>query len=234
MANSGLADSATAVIELYLARLEARLGGGARARARVLAEIRDGLDVAIAARTSQGVPPEQAADAAIAELGSPDLVGAAFAGELGVRQARRILWAYLATGPVVGIWWLFVLVPRPWYPSVGIVVTAIPVLPLVAAAVGIGVVVLARTGTLIRWLPEAAPRRAIRAAAIVAVCAVVGDLAVLALLGARAATGTLEAPVALIPVAVTASVIRLVASAWVIPRCLATLERMARGERRSA
>jgi hypothetical protein len=229
MADSGLTGSATAVVEQYLVRLGARLGGGARARAGVLAEIRDGLDAAIVARTDEGVPPAQATDAAIAELGSPELVGAAIAGELGIRQARRILWGYLASGPLVGIWWLFVLVPRPWHPSLPILVTAIPVLPLIAAAVAIGVVVLATTGTLIRWLPETAPRRAIIATVIVAVCAVVGDLALLGILGVRAATDTVDAPVVLILAAVMASTLRLAVSAWIIPRCVTTHRRLVRG-----
>lgn len=135
---------------------------------------------------------------------------------------------YLISGPAVGIWWLLLLVPRPWHPTLGVVVTAIPVLPLIAAAVATGVVVIATTGSLMRWLPETVPQRATVAAGIVVACAVVGDLSVLTILGIRAITQPVDAPIALVVAAVTASVIRLAVSARIIPRCLRTRRRLVR------
>jgi hypothetical protein len=210
-----------AVLERYVGSLRSRLAGPARARARILEEIRGELDEVTRANLARHLPAEAAAQAAVHDLGSADIVAAAFAGELGILRARRVLWTLLLTGPLVGIWWFVLLTPSPWAPRLGMVLAAIPVLPLIAAAVGIGIVVIATTGSLIRWLPEAAPKRALAAAIVVALVSILGDLSVLTILAVRVATGTAGSfPLALVMVAVLASAIRLVGSTWAVRRCL--------------
>jgi hypothetical protein len=212
-----------AVLDRYIESLRRRLTGPARARARILEEIRGELDEVTEANLARHLPAEAAAQAAVDDLGPADIVAAAFAGELGVLRARRVLWALLLTGPLVGIWWFLLLTPSPWTPRLGVVLAAIPVLPLIAAAVGIGIVVIATTGSLIRWLPEAAPRRALAAAIAVALVSILGDLSVLTILVVRVVTGSADSfPPALVAVAVLASAIRLVGSTWAVRRCLSS------------
>lgn len=213
--------SNSGVLDRYVASLRGRLSGPTRARARILEEVRGELDDATEANVARGLPAAAAAQAAVDDLGSADTVAAAFAGELGIRRARRVLVALLLTGPLVGIWWFFLLTPSPWTPRIGMVLAAIPVLPLIAAAVGIGIVVIATTGSLIRWLPEAAPRRALTAAIAVALVSILGDLSVLTILVIRVVTGSAGSfPLALVIAAVLASAIRLLGSTWAARRCL--------------
>lgn len=207
-------------IDQYLAKLAVTLHGPTRARATVVDEVRGGLDDAIDGFTARGMATSEAVKAALAEIGTPESVAAAFAGELAAVQARRILWTYLITGPLVGIWWLLLLLPEPWEPTLGVVFTAIPVLPLVAAAVAIAIVAIATTGSLIRWLPETAPRRAIIASCVVAVASMVGDLTVSAVLVARVLSDAVGPPAPLLlAVAVIGSACRLIYSVWVLRRC---------------
>jgi len=78
---------------------------------------------------------------------------------IGHRAARRLVIrclgraALLIIGPLVGLWWLLLLAPRPWPPGPGVLWAASPDLPLVGVAVAAAVVILASTGSLIRWLP---------------------------------------------------------------------------------
>lgn len=220
------AASASTVLDRYVQTLGGLLVGPAAARARILEELRGQLNEATRANLARRMPAEAAARAALDDLGPAEVVAAGFAGELAILRARRVLWALLLTGPLVGIWWLLLLTPSPWPPRLGVVFAAIPVLPLVAAAVGIGIVVIATTGSLIRWLPEAAPRRALVAAIAVALASILGDLSVLTILAVRAVTGSAESfPLALAIMAVIASTIRLVGSAWAVRSCLHDVRR---------
>jgi hypothetical protein len=211
-------DPAGIVIEDYLAALAIRLIGPRSARTAVLDELRDGLHEAAAAHAAIGLSPQAAADATIAEFGRPEDVSAAFAEELGTRQARRTVSSLLLTGPLVGVWWLLLLAPKPWRSTPVEVWTAIPVLPLVALGTVTGLAVLATTGGLTRWLPAASPPRALAGAQAVALTCLAGDLAVLTMLAAS------PQPVraALATTAACASVIRLACSARVVQRCSRT------------
>ena len=135
-------------IRAYLDEVAAALRGPRRRRERILTELRDGLEEAVAARTAGGQPADRAAVLAIAEFGSPDVVAAAFAGELATGFARRTLSAYVATGPLVGIWWLLLLRPDPWRAGLAALLTAIPVVPLIAVGLVAAAGTLAATGRL--------------------------------------------------------------------------------------
>jgi hypothetical protein len=168
-------------VDGYLGELAHLLRGPRRRRAQILAELCDGLEQAIADQTTGGRISDQAAAAAIARFGAPQAVADAFAGELATAYARHTIGWYLATGPLVGIWWLLLLRPHPWATGLLTVLAAIPVIPLIAIAIATAAGTLATTGRLIRWLPEASPHRALTAAIAIALLALAGDLTVITL-----------------------------------------------------
>ena len=97
---------AQARVDAYLAELAQLLRGPRRHRARILAELRDGLDHAIGEQLGAGRTGDQAVSAAIEEFGTPQALADAFAGELATGYARHTIAWYIATGPLVGAWWL--------------------------------------------------------------------------------------------------------------------------------
>jgi hypothetical protein len=198
---------AQAQVDAYLGELAALLRGPRRRRARILAELRDGLDEAIADRTADGRTEDQAVASAIDNFGTPHAVADAFAGELATAYARHTIAWYIATGPLVGIWWLLLLQPHPWRTGLLALLAAIPVIPLITIAVAIAAGTFATTGRLIRWLPEAIPHRALTTTAAIAALALVGDLTVISLYLGSA--GPVR-PLAIL--AIGASLIRIAAS----------------------
>lgn len=223
------AESGTQAVEHYLRVLGEQLHGPARARAAAIEEIRSGLDDAITARrTCHGTSAAVAAEAAITQLGAPQVVAAAFAGELAVRQTRKVLWVLLLTGPLVGIWWLLLLATQSGAIQPAIVLTAIPALPVVAAVIVIAAIVLATTGSLIRWLPESSPRQAALTAGLIGLGTLAVDTTMLVLLAARILTGTAESlSPTLAVIAATVSVVRIPFAGAVTWLCLRTCQRMA-------
>jgi len=151
--------SGQARLEAYLFDLARRLPGPRRRRTRILTELRDGLDHAMADHRADGLGDDSAAAAAIARFGAPQAVADAFMDELATAYTRHVLFWYLVTGPLVGLCWLSTL--HPWRSGPVALLMAIPVLPVVALAVVTAVSTLATTGRLTRWLPEAGPRRAL-------------------------------------------------------------------------
>jgi hypothetical protein len=172
---------AQARVDAYLGELAGRLRGPRRRRARILAELRDGLDEAIAEHTANEGTEDQAVSSAIHQFGTPPAVADAFAGELATAHARYTIAWYMVTGPLVGIWWLLLLQPHPWRAGPLALLAAIPVIPLIAMAIVTAAGTFAATGRLIRWLPEANPSRALTATAAIAALALAGDLTVITL-----------------------------------------------------
>jgi hypothetical protein len=94
------------LIRDYLAVLSAELP------APVVAELADGLDQTHRHYLGQGLDPQAAARAAVAEFGEPQVVVAAFTGASSARRAARRL---LAIGPVVGACWgVALVINRAW------------------------------------------------------------------------------------------------------------------------
>jgi hypothetical protein len=201
----------TSALEGYLGELSARLRGPRAVRTRVLAEIRDGLSETVDAHIADGLPPDAAATAAIAQFGDPATVARSFTPELATASARRTIAAFISTGPVVGIWWLLLLHPAPWHGGVIAAVIAIPALPLIVLAIATAAGTFATTGRLIRWLPETPALRALTAAIAIAALCVAADLTVLGVLAAHLAAGG-HLPGPLIAAAVTASTVRIAAA----------------------
>jgi hypothetical protein len=201
------------LVESYLAQVERRLPAGRRARAAIVDELRDGLYEAV----DRGLAPADVVE----EFGTPATVAAAFAGELAMARARRTVWMFLGTGPLVGIWWLLTFVPRPWATGPGAVWGAIPLLPVCGLATLVAVSTLAATGRATRWVPAASPHQAVTAAAGIAIACVSCDLSALSALGTRFLTDQ-PLPWLVATVAVAASVVRISATAPTVGRLLDT------------
>jgi hypothetical protein len=214
----------------YLAELTAQLPGPARARAGIVAELRSGLLDAADAYRCAGLPPAEAAQAAVAEFGDPAQVAAGFRAEIAAGQARRVAVRLLVTGPLVGLLWIVTAAAShlragpalSWHwagpiPGLGVAMC------LIAAAAGVtawgALAAIAATGRLTRWLP-AGPRRAPAAAAVAGYGAVCADGLGLALLAAGLAT--LPGKLALAPAAAAAvaSLARLLLAGRAARHCL--------------
>ena len=195
----------------YLSDLAARLSGPHHRREAILTELRDDLEQATEDRIAAGLSPDRAAEAAIMQFGSPRVVADAFAGELTTAYARRTIACFIATGPLVGSWWLLLLQPSPWRTGLIAFVTAIPVIPLIIAAIATASGTLATTGRLMRWLPETGPRRALSATITVAMLCMIIDLAMITMIMVSGAPTT-----PLMIIAVAASFARIVCSAAVL------------------
>jgi hypothetical protein len=211
MAGARLATSARTspeeALAAYLSDLAAQLRGPRRRRKAILTELRDGLEQATEDRIGTGLAADRAAAAAIMEFGSPCAVADAFAGELTTAYARRTIVWFIVTGPLVGIWWLLLLHPSPWRTGLIAFVTAIPVIPLIIAAIATASGTLATTGRLMRWLPETGPRRALSATiAIAMLCMIIDATMITIIMGSGAPTRPL------IIIAIAASLSRIVCS----------------------
>ena len=191
----------------YLSNLAAQLHGPRRRREAILSELRDGLEQATEDRIAAGLPPDRAAAAAISQFGSPCAVADAFAGELATAYARRTIACFVATGPLVGIWWLLLLHPSPWRTGLIAFVTAIPVIPLIIAAIATAGGTLATTGRLMRWLPETGPGGALAATIAVGMLCMIIDLSMITMI---MVWGAQTRPLMII--AIAASLIRIVCS----------------------
>jgi hypothetical protein len=180
MASDRLATSTSAnsagELATYLSDLAAELRGPRRRREAILAELCDGLEQATEDRIAGGLPADQATGAAITQFGRARAVADAFAGELATAYARRTIAWFIATGPLVGVWWLLLLDPSPWRTGLIALVAAIPVIPLIAIAMITASGTLATTGRLMRWLPETGPRSALAATSAIAVLCMIIDL----------------------------------------------------------
>jgi hypothetical protein len=191
MASDRLATTGTPpkdALAAYLSDLAAQLHGPRRRREAILTELRDGLEQATEDRITTGLAPDRAAAAAISQFGSPCAVADAFAGELITAYARRTIAWFIATGPLVGIWWLLLLHPSPWRTGLIALVAAIPVIPLIIAAIATAGGTLSTTGRLMRWLPETGPRRALAATIAIAMLCMIIDLTMITMIMVSGAT----------------------------------------------
>jgi hypothetical protein len=131
------------LIGSYLAVLAAQLP------ATVVEELADGLAETHLSYLRQGLPPEAAAEAALAEFGEPQAIVAAFTP---VNPARRAARRLLGAGPAVGACWIAVLltsraVAVPWPASVLVgAALAATIALLASAALGTRYRLAARTG----------------------------------------------------------------------------------------
>ena len=188
-----------------------------------MTELEDGLWTATIAYQTRGLPPEEAARAAVAEFGDPRIVGAGFGPELAVATGRRVGLALLTTGPLVGMSWLL-LAAATWRwtgqePPAALWLVATLVGLALVIAVPAAMLSVAVSGRLSRWLPTG-PQVGTTAAAVAASACVAGDLVLLGgVLASAVFAGGLAWPAALL--AAGASSTRLSLAGRAAPRCLA-------------
>jgi hypothetical protein len=214
LAGLGSAPAADRIIGGWLAELDARLPAGRRARREILLEIADGLTCAIEENTERGQSAETAARAAVAELGDPRTVAAAFARQLGATAAQRLGAGLVLTGPLVGLAWVvaYATAGLNWSSQIATVLSAMPQYPPILA-VTIPAAMIASTGAGWPARHLAVPPRVVTAAALVAaIGCVAGDLSLLS--AAILSRHLIPAPGSLAVVAVAASLIRLTAAGW--------------------
>jgi HAAS len=198
---------ASTAVDAYLDDVARRLRGPRRRRDQIIAELSDGLEHAIDHHAAGGLPNHAAVQAAIAEFGTPQQVSAAFTGELATAYARQTIAWFIATGPLIGIWWLLLLRPQPWRTGVLALLVAIPVLPIVAVVIATAAGTFATTGRLIRWLPETGPRCALTATTVIAALVLAADTTIISL---YATTRSVVRVLAV--VAIAASLTRIICS----------------------
>lgn len=198
-----LAPPARRILQDWLNQLDAALPAPARLRARIVAELDDGLRSATEHHPDVGTDPVAAARCAAAEFGDPNTVAASFHGELTAHRARRIAITLIASGPLVGLAWLAVLVPPLWPPRPADLLGAHPLyLAVLAVAVPAALAAIAATGPLSRRFPDH-PAYAARAALVALTACVAGDGLLLTALALTALTtpATLAWPTALLAAA---------------------------------
>ncbi|SEG23536.1 hypothetical protein SAMN04489712_10417 [Thermomonospora echinospora] len=141
-------------IEGYLAALTTALRGPARAKARMIEEMRDGLVETAMAYTDEGMPYRQAAGEAVREFGSPEEIAPSCQRELTIVQARHTARVAALTVPLLfACWYLVRTTGQGWQPPGAALLPA----GVAATAALLASATLAATGTLARRLPT--PRR---------------------------------------------------------------------------
>ncbi|WP_190819450.1 permease prefix domain 1-containing protein [Saccharopolyspora pogona] len=139
------------LIDDYVAELTAALHGPARAKSRLVEEIRDGLAEAVAAHTGEDLPYQHAFQAAVREFGTPAELAPGCQQELTIAQTRHTARALIVTvGFLVTCWYLTWTAghSQGWQlPPV------VEILAAIATTAGtLAAAALFATGALTRWL----------------------------------------------------------------------------------
>ncbi|MFF2062803.1 permease prefix domain 1-containing protein [Streptomyces sp. NPDC058200] len=143
-------------VEEYVTTLEVALRGPAKAKSRMVGEVREGLVETVAALTHEGVPYATVVRQAVKQFGSVDDLANSCQRELTIAQARHTARAVALTAPFLIACWYLVQnagnihdsqVPRTAQ------LLAVHLASVAGAAVLLAAATLAATGTLARWLP---------------------------------------------------------------------------------
>ncbi|MEE1942417.1 permease prefix domain 1-containing protein [Streptomyces sp. TRM 70361] len=141
-------------VEAYAAELAAALYGPARARARLVAELREGLADTVAAYAAEGLPQRLAVRRAVAEFGTVEEVAPSCQRELTVVQVRHTARAVALTAPfLAACWWLFLVTGQGVQLPPEARFLALPLAGAAAGAALLAAAALAATGALARRLP---------------------------------------------------------------------------------
>ncbi|PJE93974.1 hypothetical protein CUT44_30995 [Streptomyces carminius] len=141
-------------VEEYAAELAAALYGPERARARLVAELRDGLADTVTAYAAEGLPHRLAVRRAVAEFGTVEEVAPSCQRELTVAQVRHTARAVALTAPLLAAcWWLFLVTGQGGQLPPVARFLALPLAGAAAGAALLAATALITTGTLARRLP---------------------------------------------------------------------------------
>ncbi|GAA2115355.1 permease prefix domain 1-containing protein [Actinomadura alba] len=142
-------------IDDYVASLAAALHGPARAKARLIEEMRDGLVDTVAAHTREGMSHQGAVREAVREFGSPDELAPSCQRELTIAQTRHTARALVLTAPfLIACWYLIWTADHGQgrWPADAAQLVAVHLAGVAAVAALFATVALAATGTLARRL----------------------------------------------------------------------------------
>lgn len=143
-------------VEEYVTTLDAALHGPARAKSRMVAEVRDGLTDTVAALRHRGVPYEHATRQAVKEFGPADDLAESCQRELTIAQVQHTARAVALTAPfLIACWYLAQnagdIHDSPVQRTARLL--ALHLASVSGLAVLLAAAALAATGTLARWLP---------------------------------------------------------------------------------
>ncbi|WP_328907835.1 permease prefix domain 1-containing protein [Streptomyces sp. NBC_00234] len=140
----------------HVAALTAALYGPARAKARLIEEMRGGLTDTAEAYTAEGMPYERAADRAVREFGTVDVLVPSCQQELTTAQARHTARAVALTAPFLIVCWHLARTAdreQAWQFSHAAQLLAAHLAGIAAVAALLAAATLAATGPLARRLP---------------------------------------------------------------------------------
>lgn len=151
----------------HVAALAAAVHGPRGAKARMAAEVREGLTDAAAARTARGTPYARAAREAVREFGTVAEVAPEFQRELTVAQTRHTARALALSAPLLAVCCLlaWTAAGSPGHQAGAASVLSVPFVLAALTAVGAvlaglaGLAALLTTGAPARLLPRSALRR---------------------------------------------------------------------------
>ncbi len=139
------------LVQEYAADLTAALHGPAKAKCRLVEEVRDGLADTAAAYADTGLPEEEAARRAVREFGTVGELAPSCQRELTVAQARHTARAVTLTAPfLLGCWYLARTAGHD--PAVARLL-AVHLAFVATVAALLAAATLAATGSLARRLP---------------------------------------------------------------------------------
>jgi hypothetical protein len=201
----------------YLAAINAGIPWWLRRRGAALRELADGLDDAISDLHGRGLSIDEAANRAVTESGPPSVVADAFTATLSAAHARHTALALMASGPLIGGFWLATLVPGQPPPTL---LAQIPPLgPVIIAAIVVSALTLLVTGPA-RLRPAWIRQPPHRLAALACACAVIGDILVLGTATVTAATAPTAVTGWLLGFAIALSSARIAVTQRVVRRDL--------------
>ncbi|MDV5149628.1 permease prefix domain 1-containing protein [Streptomyces sp. SBC-4] len=138
-------------LEAYVTELTAALHGPARAKARLVEEIRDGLADTADAHAEQGSPYQDAIRAAVREFGTVEELVPSCQRELTLAQARHTARAVALTAPFLIACWYLAGTSAPDQAGAQLLAAHLAGVAIVATL--LSAAALAVTGTLARRLP---------------------------------------------------------------------------------
>ncbi|MBW1595603.1 hypothetical protein HPT28_00815 [Streptomyces sp. JJ38] len=136
--------------------MAASLHGPARHKARLLAELRDGLDDAVAEHTGEGLSHADATARALRDIGTPDVLIPVYQHELTIAQARHTARAAAVTAPFTAACWLLTHTAEhggAGSPYGAALLLAVHLVAVATVAAVLTAASLAATGRLARRLP---------------------------------------------------------------------------------
>ncbi|MBT2507656.1 hypothetical protein J7I98_17530 [Streptomyces sp. ISL-98] len=146
----------TDLIGDYMAALTAALHGPARAKSRMVEEIRDGLTDTAAVHTREGMPYERAVHQAVREFGTVDELVPSCQRELTIAQARHTARVVALTAPfLIACWYLAWSADhdQAWQLPRTAQLLAVHLAGVATVAALLAAATLAATGALARRLP---------------------------------------------------------------------------------